>query len=341
MNRLMMAGAILAATVGCSRGDKAAALRSDGPVKLLVAAAVGGGSGAVYQAAGTVRALHRAELATRIMARIESIRVRIGDRVKAGQLLASFEKSGIVAEGSQAAAGLDLATTNLRRMERLYADSAIPVAQLEQAQAGFAQAKGHADAAGSELSYASLVAPFDGSVTARNAEPGDLAAPGRPILVIEDAGIREIVVGVPEVVAAAIRPRQRVAVRVGAEGTLITAEVTVVVPSADPMSRTVEVRLVSREPLMANVAAVAEFPVDGRVPGELAIPAAAVVVRGELAGVYLFEPDSTVRLRWIRLGRARGGSVDVLSGLERGDRVVADAREGADGMRARPAGGAR
>lgn len=343
MKMLLSAAGLLvatsvAATSGCSRGPARETPAPAGPMTILPAARVGDGTGAIYRAAGTVRAVKRAELATRMMTRIESIRVRAGDPVKTGQLLAVFEKAGVVAAGAQASAGLDLATTSLRRMERLYADSAIPLAQLEVARAAFAQAKGHSDAAGAEMGYASLVAPFDGVIAARNADPGDLAAPGRPILVIEGSGAREIVVGVPETVAAVVSPGERVTVRIGAAERPVVAQVAAIGATADPVSRSVEVRLTVAESLMPNVAAVAEFPIHAAAGGALAVPAAALVTRGELTGVYLFAPDSTIRLRWIRIGRTRGAVVDVVSGLRSGDLVVADAAMGTDGQRARPSG---
>lgn len=336
MKTLLSAAGLLVAMSGCSGGPAHEVPAPAGPMTILAAARVGDGAGAIYRAAGTVRAVKRAELATRMMARIESIRVRAGDPVRAGQLLAVFEKGGVVAAGAQASAGLDLATTNLRRMERLYADSAIPVAQLEGARAAYAQAKGHADAAGAEMGYTSLVAPFDGVIAARNADPGDLAAPGQPILVIEGSGAREIVVGVPETVAAFVSPRERVTVRIGAAERPVEAQVAAIGATADPGSRSVEVRLTVAEPVMPNVAAVAEFPIHAAAGGALAVPAAAVLTRGELTGVYLFAPDSTIRLRWIRIGRTRGAIVEVVSGLRPGDLVVADAARGVDGQRARP-----
>jgi RND family efflux transporter MFP subunit len=276
-----------------------------------------------------------------MMARIETIRVRAGDRVRAGQELARFERGGVVAAGAQASAGLELATTNLRRMERLYADSAVPVAQLEAARAAFEQARGHADAAAAEMGYTSLVAPFDGVIAARNADPGDLAAPGQPILVLEGGGSREIVVGIPETVAALVTPNEWVTVGIGTAGRTVRARVAVVVGSADPVTRTVEVRLVTREAITPNMAAVAEFPTRAGRQGEVTVPVTAVVSRGELTGVYLFGADSTVRLRWVRLGRAGGSEVEVVSGLRSGDLVVADADRATDGARARPSEVAR
>lgn len=332
-----MLAVVVVAASGCSR-DVPRSPTNDGPVAAIESAPVSGGAGAGYRAAGVVRAVQRAELATRMMARIETIRVRSGDPVRAGQVLATFEKGGVAAAGAQAGAGLELATTNLRRMERLYADSAIPVAQLEAARAAFSQAKGHVDAASAELGYTALTAPFSGLVVARNGDPGDLASPGRPILVIEGTGAREIVVSVPEEVAAGVRPGQLIPVRVGAMERLVTAKVLAVVGSADLSSHSVEVRLGAPRELLPNLTAVAEFPARQEGAGELTVPQSAVVVRGELSGVYLFAADSTVRLRWVRLGRQVGTSVAVVSGLQRGDQVVAHPARVTDGQRARPAG---
>ncbi len=336
MRPTLFTSAVLVATLGCSNRADRPEPAPTGAVSPMPAYQVGVGSGRdTYRGAGAVRAVRRASLATRMMARVESIRVRAGDRVRSGQVLATLEKGAVVAAGSQAAAGLDLATTNLRRMERLYADSAIPVAQLEGARAAFEQARGHADAASAELGYASLVAPFDGVITARNADPGDLAAPGQPVLVVEDLGAREIVIGVPEPVAAGLVIGGTVRVLIGADEKVVTARIATVVPSADPVSRTVEVRLTTPTPLTPGVTAIAEFPMAGRPTGDLVIPVGAVVRRGELAGVFLVQSDSTARLRWIRLGRTVGTGVMVASGLAAGDVVLTHPADVKDGARVR------
>ena len=336
MKRTVFAATILAATLGCSGRTEQAEPAPAGPVTQVPAYRVGAGAGLdTYRGAGTVRAVRQAGLATRMMARIETIRVRAGDRVRSGQVLATLERGAVMAAGSQATAGLDLATTNLRRMERLYADSAIPIAQLEGARAAFEQARGHSDAASAELAYASLVAPFDGVITARNADPGDLAAPGQPVLIVEDLGAREIVIGVPEPVAAALVIGKTVRVLIGAEEKVVTAKIAAIVPSADPVSRTVEIRLTTSTPLTPGLTAIAEFPMAGRPTGDLMIPVSAVVQRGELTGVFLVLADSTARLRWIRLGRTVGTGVAVASGLVALDVVVTQPATVKDGDRVR------
>lgn len=334
MRRLAQALLLAIGAGSCSR-DTATRPGAE-PPRAIAAVAVGGGeTGGWYRAAGVVRALRRAELATRSMGRVETVRVRAGDRVKAGQVLATIDRSSQLAARQQTGAGLDLARANLRRMERLFADSAIPIAQLELARAQFSQAQGQANAAAAELAYGEIVAPFAGTVTARLADPGDLAAPGQPLLVVEDEGAREIVISAPEQVARSLRPGAEVAVEIGTEARRITARVAAVVPAADPTTRSVEIRLTTAANLMSNLAAVAAIPTAGE-PRPPAIPATALVERDQLTGVYLFAPDSTVRLRWIRIGRRTAEGVEVVSGLSAGDLIVRQATGARDGERARP-----
>jgi hypothetical protein len=171
-------------------------------------------------------------------------------------------------------------------------------------------------------------------VTARLAEPGDLAAPGQPLLVIEGAGAREIVVGVPDDLLGGIRIGLVVPVRIGAGEQRVDARVIAVVPFSDPNSRTADVRLTAPAGLPSGASAVAEFSVGSAVG--LHVPSGALVRRGQLVGIFVFAADSTVRLRWIRIGRVERGTADVLAGLEDGDLVALRPDSLTDGARARP-----
>jgi RND family efflux transporter MFP subunit len=287
-----------------------------------------------YRAAGTVRAARRAELSTRLMGRVESVRVRAGDQVRPGQLLLTVERASLTAAQQQATAALEQAAATLRRTERLYADSAAPLVQLEAARTAHAQAQAQARAVQADLAYAEVRAPFSGVVASRNVDPGDQAAPGQPLLVVEDRSRREIVVTGPDEVGERLHAGQAVAVEIGAGGRRVTASIEAVVPGADPRSPTVEIRLSGPAGLAPGLAAVAELPAGGR--STLEVPASAVMRRGQLKGVYLFAPDSTLRLRWIRTGRERQSNIEVLSGLLPGDLVALDASRARDGILARP-----
>jgi RND family efflux transporter MFP subunit len=287
-----------------------------------------------YRAAGTVRAARRAELSTRLMGRVESVRVRPGDAVRPGQLLLTVERASLTAAERQAAAGLAQAGANLRRTERLYADSAAPLVQLEAARTAHAQAEAQAASVRADMAYAEIRAPFAGLVVSRLADPGDQAAPGQPLLVVEDRTAREIVVTVPDELREQLRPGQVASVRIGSGERPYSARILAVVPGADPRSPTVEVRLAGPRELAPGLAAVVELPAAGRSGME--VPVTAIVRRGQLEGVYLFAPDSTLRLRWIRAGRSTDATVEVLSGLLAGDLVALDGAKARDGLRAQP-----
>ena len=326
---------VLLGTSGCTsatpedRATTAAAIEAVPATRVAPAEAVGH-----YRAAGTVRAARRAEVATRLMGRVEAVHVRAGDRVRQGQLLLTVERASLTAAQEQAAAALEQAAATLRRTERLYADSAAPLVQLEAARTAHAQALAQAGAVRADLAYAEVRAPFAGAVVTRMVDPGDQAAPGQPLLVVEDRTAREIVVTVPDEVGEQLRPGQTATVEIGAGGRRVTARIDAVVPGADPRSPTVEVRLSGPVGIAPGLAAVAELPAGGR--GTLQVPVSAIMRRGQLEGVYLFAPDSTLRLRWIRTGRERESTIEVLSGLVSGDLVALDASRARDGVRARP-----
>ncbi len=241
-----------------------------------------------YRAAGTVRAARRAELSTRLMGRVESVRVRAGDRVRAGQLLLTVERASLTAAQQQATARSEQAAATLRRTERLYADSAAPLVQLEAARTAHAQAQAQTRAVQADLAYAEVRAPFAGVVAARMVDPGTRRCPAQPLLVVEDRAEREIVVTVPDEVGEHLRAGQTAAVEIGAGGRRVTARIEAVVPGADPRSPTVEVRLSGPAGLAPGLAAVAELPAGDR--STLQVPASAIMRRGQLEGVYLFAP---------------------------------------------------
>jgi RND family efflux transporter MFP subunit len=331
MTRLMP---VLLLAAACTRAPSDAArargLSPEVPAFRLVSSPSAGH----YDAPGTVRAVREAGLATRLMGTVETVPVRAGDRVAQGQVLLTLDDASVEAALRQVRAGQELAGRTLRRMERLYADSAVPLAQLEAARAAEAQAAGQVRAAEVDRGYAVLRAPFAGTVTARMADPGDLASPGRVLLKVSDARAREIVVGVPDDIAEALRPGLVVPVRLGALERGAEARITAIVPGADPASRTVEVRLTAPAGVTAGTTAVAEFP--GPAAAGIRLPDSVLVRRGQLVGVYLLAPDSTARLRWVRVGRTVQGLTEILSGLAPGDLIAAQPGSLHDGAPARP-----
>jgi RND family efflux transporter MFP subunit len=283
-------------------------------------------------AEGTVRARHRAEISTRMMARVAEVPAEIGTRVRAGQTLIRLGVEDVAADRAKAEAGVtvaraarDEAARMAARMDTLHAEDVVSRVQRDQARLGLTQAESQLAMAEATLrevetaaGYARIAAPFAGVVTARSVDPGDLAAPGMPLLAVESAGPREVVISVAPELAAALRPGTTVDV-VARDGRRAGGTIQAVAGGADPTTRTVEVKIAVPADWITGMSATALVPSGTRVG--VTIPADAVIRRGQLTGVRVVTGDA-VTLRWIRLGRTVGDRVEVLSGLEAGERIA-------------------
>lgn len=252
-----------------------------------------------------------------------------------------------------AKADLDLAQATFRRMNELYEKKSISDQEFDEAsakrkaaQAAFdmarakrsqldarlAQAGEEVRAAQVTRSYAQVAAPFAGVVTAKSVDPGNLAAPGAPLLTVERDGYR-LEASVEESKLASIRLGQPVAVNLDGIGRAIEARVSGIVPSVDPSSRAyiVKIDLPGERGLRSGMFGRARFQTGTRQV--LAIPLAAVIERGQLQGVFVAE-DSVARTRLITLGDKSADQVEVLSGLAAGEKIVVPVPQNlADGAR--------
>jgi RND family efflux transporter MFP subunit len=278
--------------------------------------------------------------------------VTLDDRQVAAQLaqaqaaLAGARKgeAGALSARTAAAAGAEQALLAYRRSQALLKGEAITQADFEgaearhrQAQAALKQAEAAVKAAQSNVRQAraavdaarvartdaKVTAPFEGRVTAKLVDAGDLAAPGKPLIVMERIGGYRVDLEVPESYAHLIRAGQPVAVRVPAAGpAVLEGTVEVVVPAANPRSRTsvVQVGVPTSETLRSGMFARAALTVAERPL--MRIPVSAVVNKGQLTGVFIVDEHDTARFRLIRTGRSADDQVDVISGLSPGTRIV-------------------
>jgi RND family efflux transporter MFP subunit len=291
---------------------------------------------------GNIEARNRASLSTRMMARVTSIPVEVGDRVRAGQTLIRLGTEDISANRAKAEAAVtvaraarDEAARHAARMDTLLAQDAVAQVQRDQAFLGLTQAESQLAMAEATLDevenanrYATIRAPFDGAVTARHINVGDLAAPGMPLIVVDADGPREAVLAVPADVADHIATGSTLTVASG-DGDLTSAEVRAVASGADPWTRTVQVRATLPADWATGVAVTALIPTGSKTG--IAIPESAFVRRGQLTGVRVLTSLGE-QVRWVRLGRALPPTatgddemeprVEVLSGLEPGERIV-------------------
>jgi len=200
------------------------------------------------------------------------------------------------------------------------------------------------DAAAAELRAAEIalgetriVAPATGVVVDRRVEPGDLAVPGQPLLVLDDPRIYRLEASVGESAVGRVRLGQRVPVILDSLGRSLEGRVTEIIPAADPSSRTVTVKLdLPADPgLRSGLFGRARFPAEDRPA--LLVPIRALVERGQLTAVYVVGADDVARLRLVTVGARHADRVEILSGLEGGERIVAEgAPRVSDGTRVAP-----
>lgn len=316
-----------------------------------------------YEAVGTVRATTSTVVAAKVMGYAQEVSCRVGDQVRAGQVLVRLDARDleISLRGARAAldeardaateaqdaiasakANLDLAEVTFTRMQELYEKKSISrqefdeaAARLQTAQAAHQMARSRGSqiearirqaeegVAAAEVvqGYARITAPFDGVVTARQVEPGTLAAPGMPLLTIERGGAFRLEAAVAESYLPRIRTGQAVTVILEAVDKTLTAKVTEVVPAMDEATRsfTVKIDLPAMPEIRSGLFGRALFDLGAR--RVLAVPAGAVVERGQLQSVFVVE-NGAVANRLVTLGASRQENREVLSGLAIGERVV-------------------
>ena len=170
-----------------------------------------------------------------------------------------------------------------------------------------------------------MTAPFDGLVSNRQVDPGSMAAPGVPLMTIEDTSAYRLEVRVDESRAHLVTPGAAAEVRIdrgGAEDEGWLAANVAEVESVDPALHSFVVKLDLPRPAGLRSGVFGRARVSGPSQRVLAVPATAVVRRGQLTLAFVADTDGAARLRMVSLGRESQGRVEVLAGLKEGDRVV-------------------
>jgi membrane fusion protein, multidrug efflux system len=246
--------------------------------------------------------------------------------------------SGVAAATSQ----LDLAQVTFNRMQDLINKRSITnqefdeaSARLKAAQAGLdmararraqlnakmAQIEQDVRAAGIQRGYSEIVAPFSGTIIIKSIEPGTLAVPGAPLFSIERDGGFRLEASVEESRLSLAQVGKTVSVTIDGIDRTFAARVAEIVPSVDAAARTgtVKIDLPSLPGLRAGLFGRALFDTGAR--RVLTVPSASVLERGQLQSVYVAE-NNIAHTRLVTLGARVKDKVEVLSGLNQGDRLI-------------------
>lgn len=289
---------------------------------------------------GEVRSKEVAQISTRNTGFIEHIYVDVGQKVTRGSLLVSINSDDINAKSQQAIAavnaakaGFENASITQQRIQNLYQTQSASKSELDQAETLYQQAKAQLKSAqeilnevNAQYQYTKLRAPIDGVVTAKFVSSGDIAVPGKTLLIIENPTQLEVIGRVPENDIFDLKQGDSVELLI--TGIKINGTISELSPSSSSTGGQYEAKISVIDPAKKILPGMfAEIVTHSkRMPKErLLIPKSALVYRGGLVGVFTVSHSNTAVLRWLQTGIEYEKKVEVLSGLSHDESYIISA----------------
>ena len=330
----------------CS-GDKT----KDAKVLPAVAATVnqvaGANSSKYVSASGKIEAENSANVSTKMMGYITSIKVKTGQKVSKGQLLATVNNTDLQAKRAQTEAGITQATAAYNSAKKDYDRFVVLLGQksasqkemdnvatqYEMAKAGLEAAKQMKNEVMAQFSYTNITAPFSGTITNTFVKEGDMANPGMPLVSLEGNTKLQAIVMVSESEISQIKNGMAADIMVKSIDKSFKGNVIEVSSSAKNTGGQYIVKLSLEntiESILSGMFANVVFPVEKpNVTAKntmILVPKQAIINQGQLNGIYTVNNDRIAILRWLRLGKTFGDQVEVLSGLSAGENYIVEAQ---------------
>jgi len=270
---------------------------------------------------GTVQAVESAQIAARVSGQVTAVPVSAGSRVKKDELLVKISAAEIAAQVQQAETQLSQAKRNLEREERLLNSGASTRESVKSLRELMQISEAAWREARAMLNYTSIRAPFDGLVTHKFVEVGDLAAPGKPLLQLENSAQLEALVPVPEALVINLSIGDFLQINIPAAEVHLAAEIMEIAPTVDPTTRTTQVKLLLPDNPKLRSGQFARISLPGKEVTTLLIPARALQRNGQLEQVFVADKE-VAHMRLVRTGTQSADQIEILSGLEPGDKII-------------------
>jgi RND family efflux transporter MFP subunit len=281
---------------------------------------------------GSVQPRKKTDVASQLLASVREVKVSPGDRVEEKAELVILDDRELLAQQNEAQATQSAAEADLvvrkgdfERAKMLRQQGSIGAEDfsriegaLRVAESQVVRTKATVARLAVQLSHTKIVAPAKGLIADRFVDPGDLATPGKPLLVIYDPADLEFHTNVPETLAPALTVGQTLGVRIDAAGLSVTGTVREVVPQAQQASHSVLVKVTlppipSTGPLLPGMFGRVSLPTG--TAERLWVPKAAVARIGQLDLVEVANPDGTLTRRFVRIGPTAREPVGIVAGL--------------------------
>lgn len=331
---------LLAAAHGLAVAQVQPADRAPGP-ELRTAAALGTGGTRSSAYDGVVEAVRQTAVAAQVPGAVVALNVKAGERIRAGQVLLRLDARAAeqtaqagAAQVRAARAAQEAATREFERQKQLFAKNYISRAALDRAEAQYKATQAEsaaqlasAGAARTQSDFYVVRAPYDGIVADVAVVLGDMAMPGRPLLTVYDPRALRVKAAVPQTVALRLPADMHPEAEIAGVGQRMAPARWQLLPTVDPATHTLELRLDLPAGLVGvtpGMFARAWLPLATSTERRVYVPQEAVLRRSELNAVYVVGKDGRPLLRQVRLGRADGERIEVLSGVEEGERVALD-----------------
>jgi RND family efflux transporter MFP subunit len=326
---LVIAAALLAvlALAGCGRKPENTSVKALPVAAVRTQVAESKNRVATEDVVGTVRPKLSAAIEAKVSGRIGQMLVVSGQTVTNGELLARLDAHEIQARYDQAVATRQQAESDFKRASDLMQQKILSQSEFDAAQSKFRVATAAEAEAKTMLGYTIIVAPFGGVITRKLADVGDLAAPGKTLLQMENPATLRLEADVPAALIGNVKPGEPLAVKIAGVTNDLTGTVAEMSPAADPNSRTflVKLDLPATPGLRSGQFGRVAVPI-GDVSA-IRVPVSAVIQRGQMEMVFVVA-DGRAQLRLVKTGARVGNEIEVVSGLDSGEQIVTDGAAG-------------
>jgi RND family efflux transporter MFP subunit len=344
----IFAGIGLIVFSACSSNKEEVAIANTDAAVMVTVGTPSGTDQQGINVSGQIEASQTANISTRVMGFITMLKVKVGDHVSKGQLLATISNQDMIAKRgqtdamiSEAQAALNSAQKDYERFTTLYKQQSATAKELDNVTLQYNSAKSRLEGArqmrnevNASLGYTSLTAPFSGIVTQKLADAGSMANPGMPILTIEQSGSYQVSASVPENIINQIHQGAEAFVTIKSIDKTIKGTVVQINPSSQFTGGQYIIKVniadADKKGLYAGMYATVSIPVKEPVAvtttgNSVMVPVSSIEHRDQLTGLYTIGSNNTALLRWVRLGKTFGDKVEVLSGLEKNEQFVVTA----------------
>jgi len=298
-------------------------------------------------ASGQIEAGQTAAISTRVMGYITKLSVKVGDYVQKGQVIATINNQDMGAKKAQTDAAIAEAEAHVKNAQKdfdrftaLYNQQSATAKELDNvtlqynaAKARLAAAKEMRNEVSAMMNYTVLTAPFSGVVVQKNAEAGTMASPGMPIVVIEQGGSFQVSAAIPENAISTVKIGDVAQVLIKSTGKTFSGKIIQLNPSSQFTGGQYIVKIAVPDNdkkglysgMYVNVSIEGKTVAAKPATDVVLIPLSSVVYKDQLAGVYTVSTKNTALLRWLRLGKTYGTSIEVLSGLSATEQFILSA----------------